>query len=150
MTWEEHLTELKRIREVCEQNQPLLPDIAYRMIMNRLDALEVDRYCKGENPYAFLWGMLSSYTDLEPNPAECNLEGYPTTLREATKRLRAYEPTRWQIDRLLGYADWIQVHGWEAVDPRVAEELRSAYHNAGIDPEAIDFLGKPVGLSEDV
>jgi hypothetical protein len=41
---------------------------------------------------------------------------------------------------LLGYADWIQVHGWEAVDPRVAEELQSEYRNAGVDPLAIDFL----------
>jgi hypothetical protein len=108
-----------------------------------LDALEVDRYCKGENSYGFLWGMLSYFTDFEPNPAECNAQGYPTTLREASKRLRAYEPARWQMERLLGYADWIQVRGWQGVDPRVADELRSTYRNAGIDPEAIDFLWEP-------
>ncbi len=109
-------------------------------VMKRLAALEVDRYCKGEDPYGFLWGTLTFYTDFEPNPAECNSEGHPTTLREASKRLRAYEPTSRQTDRLLGYADWIQVHGWEAVDPRVAEELQSEYRNAGVDPLAIDFL----------
>ena len=111
MTWEEHLTELQRIHEACEHNQPLLPHSTYRMLMKHLAALEVDRYCKDEDPYRFLWGMSSLYTDFAPNPAECNAEGYPTTLREASKRLRSYEPTRWQVDRLLGYADWIQAHG---------------------------------------
>jgi len=143
MTWEEHLTELQRIHEACEHNQPLLPHSTYRMLMKHLAALEVDRYCKGEDPYRFLWGMSSLYTDFAPNPAECNAEGYPTTLREASKRLRSYEPTRWQVDRLLGYADWIQVHGWQAVDPAVSDELRRSYQNAGIDPQAIDFLWLP-------
>ncbi len=140
MTWEEHIAELKRIREFCQRNEFVMPRITFMFVINRLAALEVDRYCKGEDPYGFLWGMLSFYTDFEPNPAECNSEGHPTTLREAGKRLRAYEPTSWQTDRLLGYADWIQVHGWEAVDPRVAEELQSEYRSAGVDPLAIDFL----------
>ena len=84
--------------------------------------------------------MLSFYTDFEYNPAECNSEGYPTTIREASKRLWAYAPARRQTDRLLGYADWIQVNGWQAVDPKVAAELRSVYRDAKIDPSAIEFL----------
>lgn len=143
MTWDEHLAELQRIRDACEQNQQRVPRIIRGLVLSYLAALETDRWCKGDNPYGFLWSTISYYTDLEPNPAECNAQGYPTTVREAGKRLRAYEPTSWQTGRLLGYADWIQVHGWQAVDPRVAEELRSEYLHAGIDPEAIDFLEKP-------
>lgn len=111
MTWDEHFAELKRIREHCEQNSSLIPKIIYQVVMRCLDALEQDRFCKGKDPYKSLWMIVSSYTDLQPNPAECNAEGYPTTVREAGKRLRAYEPTSWQSGRLLGYADWIQVHG---------------------------------------
>ncbi len=143
MTWDEHIAELRRIREACEQNQSRFPHIIYKVIMGYLDALEVDRYCKGEDPYRFLWSQVSYYTDFTPNPAECNSAGYPTTVREASKRLRAWEQTEWQAGRLLGYADWIQVHGWEAVNPQVADELRRSYHNAGIDPEAINFLAEP-------
>ncbi len=147
MTWEEHTAELKRIREACEQNQSRLPGSIYAVVMDYINALEDDRYCKGEDPYGFLWSVVSYYTDLAPNPAECNPAGCPTTVREASKRLRACEQTEWQSGRLLGYADWIQVHGWEAVNPQVADELRRSYHNAGIDPEAIDFLAEPGGTT---
>lgn len=143
MTWEEHFAELKHLRKACEQNQSRFPRIIYKVIMGYLDALEADRYCKGEDPYKFLWSQVLYYTDFTPNSAECNSAGYPTTVREASKRLRGWEQTEWQVGRLLGYADWIQVHGWKAVNPQAADELRRSYHNAGIDPEAIDFLAEP-------
>ena len=128
MTWEEHLAELNKIHELCEQHQRLLPDVIYQSHMEYLAALKVDRWCNGDNP-----------TDLESNLAGYRSQSFPVTVREAEKRLRAYEPTRWQITRLLGYASWIQLHGWQAVEPKVAEQLRSEYAHAGIDAEAIDF-----------
>jgi len=61
------------------------------------------------------------------------------TWRSADIKLRDFGYPSGVVSRMIQYASFIQVRGWDALGPDQEQDLRKKFDDAGVDPMRIDF-----------